>query len=228
MLAVACVTVAGTSAAQDSGYRQMIMADGTALEFRLVAPDEGRPSYPFLLALPPGQQTRDAVDWGWRTLYRDQAERRGWVVVSPVAPDGRLFFQGAEKYLPELLERLSQEYPPEGGRFHLAGVSNGGLAAFATAIEHPQLFQSMAVFPGWPAPSHLEQLDRLADIPLKMWAGEGEVTRRLELMRQGVTALQATGGTVELEVRSGEGHTLESLLGGHDVFEYLEGRRQPH
>ena len=205
----------------------MTMIDGTQLEFRLAAPEQERPTYPFLLALPPGQQTRDAVDWGWRTQYRDQAERRGWVVVSPVAPDGRLFFRGAETYLPELLERLSQEYPPEGGRYHLAGVSNGGLAAFAVAIEHPRLFQSMAVFPGWPAPSHLEQLDRLADIPLKMWAGEGEVSLRLELMRQVVTALQTAGGTVELEVRSGEGHLIESLLGGREVFEYLESHRQP-
>ena len=200
----------------------MTMADGTLLEFRLVAPVESRPAYPFLLALPPGPQTREAVNWGWQTLYRDQAERRGWVVASPVAPNGQLFFEGAQSYVPELLERLAQEYPPEGGRYHIAGVSNGGLAAFAVAVEHPHLFQSMAVFPGWPAPSHVEQLGRLVDVPLKMWAGEGEVPRRLELMRQAAATLRAAGGTVDLEVRAGEVHVLESLSGGRDVFEFLE------
>ena len=226
VVTIALFAATESLAGQDTDYRQMTTADGTRVEFRVVAPDQGgRSSYPFLLALPQGQQTRGEVDWEWQNLYRDEAQRRGWVVVSPVAPDGRLFFRGAEEYLPELLDSLSHEYPPEGGKYHLAGVSNGGLAAFAVAIEHPQLFQSIAVFPGWPAPKYLDRLDRLVGVPLKMWAGEREAEARLELMRQAATTLRAAGGTVDLEIRSGEGHALDSLLGGHEVFEYLETHR---
>ena len=81
------------------------------------------------------------------------------------------------------------------------------------------------MFPGWPSPKHLERLDRLVDVPLKMWAGEREAEARLDLMRQAATTLRTAGGTVDLEIRSGEGHALESLLGGQEVFEYLETHR---
>ena len=226
---IACLyTVVVFLSGQNSDFEEVTMKDGTTIEFRLTAPEQERESYPFLLALPPGPQTRGTVDWGWRVLYKAQATERGWVVVSPVAPGGRLFFQGSEKYLPELIEQLSRRYPLEGGKVHLAGVSNGGLASFRVANGWPQLFHSIAVLPGWPGPDLLRHLDRIVDIPLKMWVGEKENKVRFDLMRQARSALLALGGTVELEIRPGEGHTITSLFGGEELFDYLERHRPTH
>jgi poly(3-hydroxybutyrate) depolymerase len=170
-VAVAVALPVTLSSASGDYYHQMTMDDGTRMEFRLLAPELKLSSYPFLLALTQGAQTRDEVDWEWRNLYRDQTERRVWVVVSPVAPTGHSFHRGGYKYIPELLRRLSERYRPEGGKYYLAGVSNGGLAAFSLAFEHPELFHAMAVFPGWPSRRLLAGLDRLAELPIKICAG---------------------------------------------------------
>ena len=44
-------------------------------------------------------------------------------------------------------------------------------------------------------------------------------------MRQAAARIEAAGGTVELDVRPVEGHTLESLFGGREVFEFFESHR---
>jgi len=211
--------------AEDRGYQRMTTSDGTRLDYRLLAPDEAQESYRVLLALPPGPQTVGMVDWGIRSYYLDEAQRRGWVVVSPVAPGGLTFVQGAERYLPELLEETGRSYPPEGGKFHLAGVSNGGLSSFRIAGLHPELFHSIAVLPGWPSPQRLDELDRLAGIPLRMWAGERENPVWLELMRKAESRLRELDADVELHVLPSEGHTLGSLMGGKELFDFLESVR---
>lgn len=218
--------LASAALARHSEFRHLSMKDGTRLEFRLVAPSQPRDEYPFLLALPPGPQTADTVDWGMDYLYQDQAIRRGWVVLSPAAPQGQLFFGQSAKYLPELVRELAKKYPPEGGKFHLAGVSNGGLSAFHIAVLHPELFHSIAVLPGWPSPGALDQLERLKGIPLRMWVGEHETTLRVDLMKKAEERLRAHGSEVELIVLSGEGHNLLKSLGGGDaVFDFLEKHR---
>ena len=40
-------------------------------------------------------------------------------------------------------------YPPEGGRFHVGGISNGGLSSFRVAVESPERFASLVVLPGF-------------------------------------------------------------------------------
>ena len=48
--------------------------------------------------------------------------RQGFVVVSPVAPDGELFHTGAERHLPALLRRVRIDFRVAGNRMHLAGA----------------------------------------------------------------------------------------------------------
>ena len=92
---------------------------------------------------------------------RSQRQSRGWVVVSPIASDGTLFFQGSEQYLPEFLERIAAIYPPEGGKFHVAGVSNGGISSFRIATMMPEWFASITAVPDFPQTADFNQLDKL-------------------------------------------------------------------
>ena len=220
------VLLATTAAAEDLGYRRLTTDDGTRLTYRLVAPAEKLASYPVLLALPPGPQTLGMVEWGMRTYYLEAALRRGWVVVSPVGPGGMTFVQGAERYLPELLAEVATSYPPEGGKFHLGGVSNGGVSSFRIATLHPELFHSIAVLPGWPAPLDVDQLAQLKDIPLRMWAGARENPSWLGLMHEAKNRLRELDADVELYIMPGEGHTLGSLQGGTAVFDFLDSVRR--
>src|SRR6516164_11610929 len=67
---------------------------GSSLEYALILPghfDKTKP-YPVLLALPPGDQSERMVEAGLNLYWQAEAKRRGWVVVSPAATEGKSFY----------------------------------------------------------------------------------------------------------------------------------------
>src|SRR3954454_15111547 len=87
------------------GHRSATMADGTELAYTLVLPDgfDASKTYPVLLALPPGGQDQETTDNVADGIWKPEAKKRGWIVISPVAP-GALFYDPASaKYIPELV-----------------------------------------------------------------------------------------------------------------------------
>ena len=61
-------------------------------------------------------------------------------MVAPAAPDGELFFEGGARIFPEFLKMILADYKIQDGKFHIAGPSNGGIAAFHVAAANPQYF----------------------------------------------------------------------------------------
>jgi poly(3-hydroxybutyrate) depolymerase len=204
-----------------------IALPGGTLSYTLVLPNGYRPGrrYPLLLALPPGDQSQELVDTLVNRVWAPEAKRRGWIVVSPAAPaSGLLFEPGPSALLPPFLAQMTRAYPPEGGRVHLAGVSNGGLAEFRVAIDHPKLFSSLLGFPA--APPTLADYTRLrpiAKIPVALYVG-GEDTTWLEAARETVTVLRHLGGKATLTVSPGEGHII-TRYGGRQYFDALDRTR---
>src|SRR3954447_3048828 len=165
------VTIVATDppATQD-GHKKAVMSDGTEIAYSIVIPDGFDPAkeYPVLLALPPGGQDQQVVDDVIDRVWKTEAKKRGWIVVSPVAP-GPLFYDPASsKYLSELVLQLERIYPPEGGQVHLAGVSNGGLSAFRAALDQPGLYLDLLTFPGYP-PEQSDDVAKLKGIPVAIW-----------------------------------------------------------
>ena len=200
-------------------------SDGTTIEYALVAPAgfERGATYPVLLALPPGGQGQEEVDAGLDRYWEAEALSRGWAVVSPAAP-GELFFEGAERYLPELLDDVRRFVEPEGGAFHLAGISNGGLSAFRIALDEPELFRSLLVLPGFPPRAEdFDRLDELVDIPVALYVGENDSDWRAEAERT-AAELERLGGEVTLVVSPGEGHILGKVT-GDELYDFLDAAR---
>jgi dipeptidyl aminopeptidase/acylaminoacyl peptidase len=201
-------------------------ADGTTIEYVLVAPAGFRRggTSPVLLALPPGEQGQEEVDAVLGAYWEGEALARGWVVVSPLAPGGELYFQGAERYLPELLEEVRGLVQPEGGAFHLAGISNGGVSAFRIALDHPELFRSLLVLPGFPPSAEdFDRLDELAGIPVALYVGEYDEDWREEAERT-TDELERLGGEVTLVISPDEGHILRKVTGS-ELYDFLDGAR---
>lgn len=124
---------------------------GTTVHYKVVLPngyDPGR-AYPGILAFGGGPQTMNTVDGILMRNFRAEAEKRGYIVVAPAAPDGQLFFEGGARIVPEFLKMVLADYKIQGGKFHLAGPSNGGIAAFHVAAANPQYFLSVTAFPGY-------------------------------------------------------------------------------
>ena len=208
-------------------YERMVLIDETVIEYALVLPDNfvAGQTYPILLALPPGDQSEAMVEAGLGGYWEAEAAERGWIVISPIAPNGVLFFRGAEGYLPEMLARISAEFPPEGGKYHVVGISNGGISAFRFAIANPDLTHSIVVLPGYPLGDFDQaNLANLVDIPVAMYVGEndGAWVSRMETAEQALTEF---GATVALEVVPGEGHVIRSI-GGDAFFDLLDGFRE--
>ena len=199
-------------------------ADGTVIDYVLLVPPDRQVGTPgkVLFTFPPGGQDLALTQQIVTDRWRDEALARGWVVVSPAAPSTGLFYSDASaKLVPELLDEIANVYPPEGGRFDLAGVSNGGLSAFKAALSYPHRFRSLVVFPGYSqAGGDDPNLSKLKDIGVSMFVGGLDTGWRnaSELTEK---TLKALGYTVELHIVEGEPHIIASLTGA-DLFDAIE------
>ena len=208
-------------------YKTARLSNQKNLEYALVLPDTFDPqrAYPLLLAFPPGPQNRDMVTWGLDGYWLYEARQRGWIIISPVAPNGLLFFKGSESLIPEFLAQVTAEHVPEGGKVHLAGISNGGISAFRVALNNPDLFHSIMVLPGFPPTDcDMEQLPKLKAMPVTMFVGEHD-TDWVDKMAATESELMEAGGHVSFDIVEGEGRVIQSLVGGRKLFNLLDSFR---
>ena len=208
-------------------YHTLTMTDNTQVDFAVVLPEnfDTTQTYPILLALSPGPQTKEMVQWGLDNYWAKEAIRRGWIVLSPVAPQGVLFFKGSEAYIPEFLTQTARLYRPEGGKYHVGGVSNGGISAFRVALNDVEQVHSITVLPGFPrSDGDKQRLETLTGIPVAMFVGEQD-TSWVERMEATAQALDDQGEQVSLDIVAGEGHVIQSLTGGEALFDLLESFR---
>lgn len=207
-------------------YQSFVTADGTRIDYAVVLPEDYLPgeSYPVMLAFPPGPQTRAMVEAGLR-YWEGEGARRGYVVVSPVAPRQGLYFQGGAPYIADILGEISGQYNVAGGKVHVSGISNGGISAFHAAAAFPDSIETITVLPGFPLAGN-QVLERLRDVPLIMFAGErdqGWISR----MDSTAEAMRRLGGDVHYEIVPGEGHVIQSLTGRNAsrLFDLIEAKR---
>ena len=201
-----------------------VEVDGVTIDYVVSVPDgfESGDEAPLLLAFPAGGQdlglTRSLVEG----TYNPEAQRLGWVVVSPAAPDGEMYFQGSELLVPGFLDWVETWVTPEGGAPHVAGISNGGISTFRYAALNPDRILSLTTFPGFPR-SEADQaaLSQLATIPVRLYVG-GTDTGWIGPADQARGTLEELGADVELTIFEGEGHVMASTRDGTLVFEQLE------
>jgi len=224
----ATVTATSGSTMTDSPlytFHTLTTTTGMLLSYAIVAPDgyDAHKAYPVLLALPPGGQTRDVVEATLNTVWAATARARGWIVISPVAPNGMLFIDDAAPLIPELLDRIQADYKTEGGKVHLAGISNGGISAFRAIVDNPTRFGSLTVLPGFPySDNETRKLSALKGIPVAMFVGEHDDW--LPVMQHTKATLDGLGVKSTLTIVPGDGHMLRSLTSA-TVFDVLDAFR---
>jgi poly(3-hydroxybutyrate) depolymerase len=188
---------------------------GTTLEYKVILPNGYDPAkvYPAVLAFPGGPQTMDTVQGTVERNWREQAERLGYIVVVPAATNGQLFFEeGGTKAFPEFLTKLLSDFKLQGNKFHIAGVSNGGLSAFHIAALYPQYFWSVTGLPGYLPDSNPARVHALAKMCINMYAGEMD-TAWLEAEKAQAAQFRAQGFIVEFSEEKGQGHVMRTLEG---------------
>jgi poly(3-hydroxybutyrate) depolymerase len=186
----------------------------TTIHYEVVLPNgyDSAKAYPAVLAFPGGAQTMDTVEGTVERNWREPAERLGYIVIVPEAPDGELFFEGGAKVFPEFIVTLLGDYKVLGNKFHMAGVSNGGLSAFHIAASYPQYFWSVTGLPGYLIDTSPARVHALAKMCINMYAGERD-QGWLESERKQSLQFRALGYTVEFNEEKGQGHVMRTLEG---------------
>src|SRR6187549_1232737 len=136
------------------------------VQYKVVLPTgyDAAKAYPGILVFGGGPQTMTTVDGTLTRNFRAEAEKRGYIVVAPAAPNGDLFFEEGARIFPEFLKMILADYKIQDGKFHIAGPSNGGIAAFHVAAANPQYFLSVTAFPGYmwePGPAKLQAISNI-------------------------------------------------------------------
>jgi len=203
---------------------------GLTVHYKVVLPAgyDATKEYPAIIALGGGPQTMNTVDGVLNRNLRAEAEKRGYIVIAPAAPDGLLFFEGGERIFPEFLKKMLTDYKIESGKFHIAGPSNGGIAAFHVAAANPQYFRSVTAFPGYMWEPTLAKLQAISKMCVFMYVGENDEYRWHDEMKREAEFLQSKGDIARYSVEKGQPHRLETLAGDKAgrLFEGFEQARK--
>src|SRR5262249_39582783 len=159
---------------------------------------------------PPGSQTQDMVATTLNRNWAPEAQRRGYIVVIPTAPPQGLFTGAGASVFPAFLDKLLADYKIRDGKFHVAGMSNGGLSAFHIAALYPKYFLSVTGFPGYLDES--ERMGELSKMCVHMFVGELDAGWR-QAMQSQAAQFKAKGFKVDFTVEKGQGHVMSTLTG---------------
>jgi predicted esterase len=187
----------------------------TIVHYKTVLPDGYDPAraYPAIVALGGGPQNMDRVDSILDRNFRAEAEKRGYIVIAPAAPDGEYFFDTAARIFPEFLKMVQTDYKIRDNRFHIAGPSNGGIAALHIAAAHPEYFLSVTAFPGYMWKPNQAKLQAISKLCVFMYVGEFDPYMWHGEMKQEAEFLRASGAVARYSVEAGQPHRLETLAG---------------
>jgi poly(3-hydroxybutyrate) depolymerase len=229
MCLAAAFAIAFTASASADVLSKTAVIGGTTVRYKVVVPKDFDPgkTYPAVLAFPPGGQGMDLVDSTIAANYRAEAERRGYIVIEPAAPDGMLFFEGGERIFPAFLTKLLSDYKIQDNKFNGAGISNGGLSVFLIVSKYPQYFLSVTGFPGFLDGGSPQQIAALKNLCIHMYAGERD-SGWPEAEHEQSAQFKAGGYSVTFSLEKGQGHVMRTLAGAGAarLYDQFDAARQ--
>ena len=210
VLALAALALAsGAAHAEILSKRDRVA--GTTVDYKVLLPPgyDAAKAYPMVLVFTGGGQAIEAAENTLKTDWQGEAEKRGYIVVSPAAPDGQLFFQEGDRVFPAFLDLIRKSWKVQ-GKIHIAGHSNGGLSAFHIAAKYPGYFSTVTGYPG------LYQDNPEADYPaalkalcLYMHAGDMDPEWR-NAMAQEAKEMSDHGFRIRFTVEPNSSHRLKA------------------
>ena len=185
---------------------------GLQVTYKVVLPAGYDPArtYPVVLVFTGGPQQLRGAENTLNSDWRQEAERRGYIVISPATPNGDLFFESADRIFPESLDTIAREYKVEGGKLHVAGHSNGGLSAFHVAAKYPNYFSTVTGYPGLlDGQSDPRRIQALKPLCLFMHVGDQD-SGWLSAMQQQAKNLRQQGFKIRYTVEKNQIHRLRA------------------
>jgi len=215
LVATAIVSLGCASSARAEVLAKSKKVGGVTVQYKVVLPTsyDASKAYPAILVFGGGPQTMNTVDGTLERNFRSEAERRGYIVIAPAAPNGELFFEEGARIFPEFLKMILADYKVQDGKFHIAGPSNGGIAAFHVAAANPQYSLSVTAFPGYMWQPSAARLQAIAKMCVFMYVGENDQYMWHGEMKNEAEFLRSKGTVARYTVEKGQPHRLETLAG---------------
>jgi poly(3-hydroxybutyrate) depolymerase len=202
---------------------------GVTLHYKVVLPNGYDPAtaYPAVLAFPPGSQDMSMVDTTIARNWQREAEKRGYIVIVPAAPNGELFFEGGSRVFPQFITQILHDYKIRENKLHIAGMSNGGISAFFVAAAYPQYFWSVTGFPGYLPDDTPQRIKAISKMCINMHVGELDTDWREDMQKQS-EKFRAAGLKVRFTVEKGQHHILQTMAGdgAARLFDQFEEAKQ--
>ena len=217
LLAAALFAVFAVPPARAELMEKTKKVGGATVHYKVVLPNsyDAAKAYPAILAFGGGPQTMNTVDSVLNRNLREEAEKRGYIVVAPAAPDDQLFFEDGARIFPEFLKMILADYKIANNKFHIAGPSNGGIAAFHVAAANPQYFSSVTAFPGYMWEPSMDKLRAISKMCVFMYVGENDPYMWHDEMKKEAETLRSMGTVAHYTVEKGQPHRMETLAGAN-------------
>jgi poly(3-hydroxybutyrate) depolymerase len=212
-LAIALAACALLAAWQRTASAELLEKSGTfaglRVTYKVVLPDgfDASKTYPLVLVFTGGPQTLQIATSTVEADWRKEAERRGYIVVSPAAPNGELFFEGGDRAFPAFLDQMLRDYRV--GKVHVAGHSNGGLSAFHIAAHYPKYFSTVIGYPGLLDGPDTVLANGLKDKCLFMHVGDRD-SGWMPAMQDEAKDLASRGFKIRITVEKNQVHRLKA------------------
>ena len=215
--AVSAVAMCLTQSAHAELLEKTRKVGRTTVRYKVVLPNGYDPAktYPAILAFGGGPQTMNTVESVLNRNLRPEAEKRGYIVIAPAAPEDELFFEEGARIFPEFLKMMLADYKIQDNKFHIAGPSNGGIAAFHVAALNPQYFLSVTAFPGYMWEPSEAKLQAISKMCVFMYVGENDPYMWHSEMKKEAEWLRSKGTVAHYTVEKGQPHRMETLADAH-------------
>ncbi len=184
---------------------------GTQVAYKVLTPPGYDPAhaYPTVLVFTGGGQDLRGAENTLKQDWQGEAEKRGYIVISPAAPMGDLFFEAGDRVFPAFLDAIRRDYHVA-GKLHVAGHSNGGLSAYHVASKYPAYFSTVTGYPGLLDEGEMSRAPALKPLCLYMHVGERDELGWTEPVRQEANALKQQGYRIQFTLEKGQGHRLHA------------------
>jgi predicted esterase len=200
---------------------------------------DGSRAYPLVVALHGLGSNEDTLMDSYAKAVPAQAEKRGYIVVSPLgfrvdgfygfslpgdaSPGDRRRVEMSELDVMETLKRVRADYKIDDSRIYLLGHSMGAIGTWAIAAKYPDIWAAIAPFSGLGNPTTVE---RMRHIPQIVVHGDADPTVNVSGSRAMVAAMKKLGvDHVYIEVAGGN-HTDMVAPNIPAAFDFFDAKRK--
>lgn len=225
---------------QDGGYK---------LQYRLLKPKDydAKKKYPLVIFLhgagERGDDNEKQLVHGMNDFASDEVMTRyPAFVIAPQCPAGEIWGgvgigrlakspPPADKLAPALdatlktVESLRKEFPIDGKRIYMTGLSMGGYGTWDALAKRTELFAAAAPICGG---GDTSQVSKFKDIPIWAFHGADDKTVPVERSREMIEALKGAGGNPKYTEYPGVGHnSWAQTYADPALYEWLFTQRRP-